>query len=110
MLFNTAALADLIAVPLPPLNAPLVAWRLVAGLGLPAEVWHRYSDLAKLRGSWLAPMKGADPFREHHVENVAAAVLMACKLCPSWPLWALLREEAGPSPSPACPRYTRRAP
>lgn len=87
--FQSIALAKMLSVPYPPLNAPLVARRLICSLGLPDEVWAIYVEIGKLKGSMEVPIAGADPFEEHHAENIGAAVLLACRLCPSWPSWCL---------------------
>lgn len=91
MWFQTVLLADTLSLPLPPLNAPIVARRIITSLGLPEAVLERYVDLTRVRGTVAVPVRGSDPFGEHYVENIAATLMVACKLCPRWRAWSLER-------------------
>ena len=84
-------------IPMPPLNAPLVARSIIKQLGLPREVWLHYQSLAQL----LLPacdgsaIDGAEAFGQHYTESIMAAITIACKCCYQWTHWALVKRLCG---------------
>lgn len=78
-------------IALPPLNAPLVARRIVTQLGLPEIVWQNFCAITQL-GSAASPLIGADMSYQHYEERVMAVMIVAVKLCPSWTMWTFLTQ------------------
>ena len=87
--YQACVLAKMLEMPMPPLNAPLVARHMIQALQLPPEVWVVYTNLIQLFYVRYRPLSNLDPFDEHYVERIAAAILLACRLCPSWTSWGL---------------------
>jgi hypothetical protein len=78
-------------ITLPPLNAPLVARRIVTQLGLPEIVWQNFCAITQL-GSAASPLIGADMSCQHYEERIMAVMIVAVKLCPSWTMWTFLTQ------------------
>lgn len=68
---------------LPPLNAPLIAWKYIEALGLPVEVWLNYIQISKTM-SPDEPIDGFQSYGEDYGENIMALIIIACKLCRNW--------------------------
>ena len=87
------SIASSLDIPMPPLNAPLVARSIIEQLGLPIEVWVYYQALAQL----MLPacdgkaIDGAEAFGQHYSENIMAVIIIACKCCKDWTRWALVK-------------------
>jgi hypothetical protein len=75
---------------LPALNGPLVAFRMISRLGLPAVVWAQYCSIVQLFTPWC-PLVGAGVLDQHHPEHIMAVIVMAVKCCPHWMTWSLFR-------------------
>lgn len=75
---------------LPPLNAPLVARRIIRYIGLPESVWDLYCELTQLSTA-ATPLFGAGMDDLHYEERIMATIIIAVKLTPRWTEWTLLR-------------------
>lgn len=90
--FQTYVLANMLKVPVSPLNAPLIARRIVNAMGLPEDVWFLYTRLARMHRALELPPDRVRPYKEHYAENIIVALLVASKLTPGWTRWIVKRD------------------
>lgn len=88
--FYTYGLADSIRVELPPMNAPVIAYRLIKSLGLPSNVWNIYSEIYHIINMTVEQPTVVNP-NQYYTENIVAGVLMSIKLSHGWMTWSLVR-------------------
>eukprot|EP01036_Dinobryon_divergens_P033633 gene33633-43469_t len=95
------SIASSLDIPMPPLNAPLVARLIIEQLGLPIEVWTYYQSLSQLMlpASDGRAIDGAEAFGQHYIENIMAVIIIACKCCKDWTRWALVKRLSSGSSS-----------
>lgn len=78
---------------MPPLNAPLVAHKLHATLGLPPIVWEIYTKVTQMFTSGV-PIDGAHVLEQHHELHIMAALIVAVKFSPRWTEWVLISDSS----------------
>ena len=76
---------------LPPLNAPLVAHKIITSLGLPPIVWENYVKITQLCTGGTA-MKHANMQEQHHEIYIMSVIITAIKCCPNWTEWSLVKD------------------
>jgi hypothetical protein len=90
--FHTHMLANMLKVPVPPLNAPLIARRMINAMGLPEDVWLLYNRITRMHRMLEAPPQYLRSYKQHHAENIIVALLVASKLTPGWTYWIVERD------------------
>lgn len=73
-------------IPLPPLNAPSIAYGIIKSLQLPSHVWVTYVKISQLF-TMATPLLGLETIDQHSHEWVMAAVILSCLLSKGWTNW-----------------------
>lgn len=107
--YHTTSLAESLDIPLPPLNAPLVAAGMIqsmTGNAMIADlIFCQYAKISQLFTTGL-PMEQASSTNQHFIEPIMATVMLAWMMCPDWQTWTFLHSHPIVAPMAATTSIT----